>query len=94
MSEKQTKFVWRYKDSYRFWWEIRMEKTETVHLVEDGDPHYEWDYELWRDEVRIHSSFVKGQYDYPPTLDEIMLDFTTYITSVAMGVAKYGKLKE
>lgn len=92
--KKQTRFVWQYKDSHRFWWEISLNRSDSFTIGEEGDKHYYWDYSLVRDGKPIHNGYFLGEYDIPPTLDKIMLDFTFYITCVTVGASKHGSLKE
>ena len=88
----KTKFEWKYKDCNRVWWQIHVSRGV---LSQDrlGDKHYEWDYEIFREEVggldRVHSGFILGQYDIEPKPVDIMLDFLNYINNVVVGVCMY-----
>ncbi len=94
MNKQHIEFVWQYKDSFRFWWEIKMCKDVEEKIDEERNAHWGWNYEIEKDNVKIHFGFIRGQYDIPPSLNDILLDFSSYISSVVIGAAKHGNLKE
>lgn len=95
--------TWKYKDSSRYWWEITLWKSGE-HPSADAenwtDPStvmdFEWCYRIKREEggiINYQSSFV-GQYELIPDIQDVLLDFLNYITSVMLGFAKWGEAEE
>ena len=90
-STKQTQcqYSWQYKDANRDWWEIvmKVEPTRKLHKI--------WNYTVFKEiggtKTEIHFGIIYGQYDIVPTIDSIMLDYTTHITSVALGFVHYAE---
>lgn len=89
---KKERYSWEYKDSKRYYWRIEVEKGKEV--KED----FEWEYTVFKshsasDWEMVDEGIFLGQYDFPPSLCDILLHFTNYITSVALGMNKYSDLK-
>lgn len=86
--------VWRYKDASRFWWKVELKQTEDCQVDQAGEKHFYWNYKLSRDGGEMHFDSLLGQYDMPPRLDQVMLNFSCYISAVVIGASKYGKQDE
>lgn len=87
MNEKR----WEYKDCNRCWWEIILELGEEKipDTIDPNNEHWTWNYTVKRDSEHIYSATIVGQYNDMPTMQDILLDLSTYFTSVLLGMAKY-----
>lgn len=85
---------WEYKDGHRAWWLIKAWKSDEVPAML-GDPlddsvDWIWTYEISRDDDIIYGDSLRGQYDEPPHVEEIFVEYLDYIIRVHAGMAKHG----
>jgi hypothetical protein len=53
---------------------------------EDGEDHYEWDYEVSFKDKPVHSGCIKGQYDDVPTVMAVLTDWNRSMMNVWFGM--------
>ena len=81
---------WKYKDSNRNWWEICLWLDEEDTIIDSyGDIHHHWNYTVEIEGRKIHDGWIQGQYDIRPTLETVMIDFSTHMSAVAIGATKH-----
>jgi hypothetical protein len=84
------KYEWQYKDGNRDWWCVSARKSGERPTGFDDGVDFVWSYEIKREKVIIHTNEIVGQYNEPPSLQDVLEDFTCYISGVAIGFSRYG----
>ena len=81
-------YQWSYKDSHRYWWEIKAVETSA------DEEHTYWDVEIARDGDLIYEDVEESQYTEPISLLNILSSWMLYQNNVYLGMAKYAVLEE
>jgi len=82
---------WHYKDANRNFWRITARRVGTEN---DAGIDWAWRYKVWRELGGrwrvVHDDHYTGQLDEPPTLAELLIDFTRRMTVLAIGFVIHG----
>ncbi|MCY7361608.1 MAG: hypothetical protein LH629_06000 [Ignavibacteria bacterium] len=93
----KTEYFYHYKDASRYHWRVKLWKIDEKLSWEGADSiDFIWNYTVERNshgqndwEIMYEQGFIVGQYNIPPNLKDIVLDFMNYIQSFALGFSDY-----
>lgn len=87
--------TWTYKDGHRMYWRIEAWWSGEFEVVVDDAKDWKWDYRIFREgnEYPIYEGQITGQLDYPPMLDDFLLDWQSYINSFVTGAVQHARLE-
>lgn len=94
--------VWKYKDGERYWWRVTLRKTGERPAAgldpAEGSVDFEWRYDVAREDGGrwhpVYAGQIVGQYDEQPSLEEVLGDFSAYVSRAVIGFARWGEGRE
>lgn len=84
--------IHEYKDSYRYWWKIEVQKLEepkSRYIIDETEVVFDiWEVTVYRDSVFIWSGNIDKQEGLTLDINDVLREMNSYFVSAFLGVAK------